>query len=52
MGAEKHKDNILVRENGPHRETETTLVYENGQHRGTKTTIIPHEKGSHGEMGQ
>lgn len=52
MGAAKHKDSMIVRENGPHRETETTLVYGNGPHRGTKTTVIPHEKGSHGEMGQ
>jgi len=42
--AEKHKDNILVRENGPHRETETTLVYGNGPHRGTNRTVIPKEK--------
>ena len=45
-GAEKHKDSILLRENGPHRGTETTLVYENGLHREAKTTVIPHEKGS------
>lgn len=50
--AEEHKDNIPVRENGPHRETESTLVYGNGPHRGTNTTVISYEKDRIEKRGQ